>query len=274
VRHGDQVTLLREQGIQQLTVGGAASTIASFTKGHARFGSLIAPADTTKILYTFNRDGDTQSGFTGVVGVIEGTSAHKVVERPNQMLVLGLSLDERAVYVVDWGGDPAIWRVRVVSLDDGRALGALPTENGYATAALSPARTMLAVGVLRPGLSADTVAFYEVFNAKQTGAPRTVTLPRPNWNITQLAWAPESRAVYALAYPTTDRPQGELWRIDPTTRRAEQVAGSLPMDVRLHGVTSNGRSLLAQTVSSALMVDLANGRMQTYPLPTAAVIAH
>jgi hypothetical protein len=232
VRRGDQVTLLHEQGLQRLTVGGSATTIATFTRGNARFGALIASANTSKILYNYNRDGDTQSGFTGIMGVIEGTSARKVSERPNQMLVLGLSLDERMVYVVDWGGDPAIGRVRVVSLDDGRDLAAVTTENGYAAAALSPYRNIIAIGVQRPERSANEVAFYEVFNDKHA-APRTVTLPRPSWNVAQFAWAPDGSVVYALAYPATARPQGELWRIDPTTRRAEQVAGSLPSDLRI-----------------------------------------
>jgi hypothetical protein len=255
-------------------MGGSATTIATFSKGNARFGSLIAPSDTTKILYNYNRESDTFSGFTGIMGVIEGATARKVFENENQMLVLGLSLDERSVYVVDWGGDPAIGGIRVVSLDDGRDRAALRTDNGYATAALSPSRNLIAVGMLRPGLSADTVTFYEVFNDKTTASPISVTLPRPNWNIAQLAWAPDSRSVYALVYPMTDRPQGELWRIDPATRRAEQVAGSLPSDLRLHGVTTNGRSLLGQTVNSALVIDLTNGRTQTYPLPVEAVVAH
>ncbi len=145
----------------------------------------------------------------------------------------------------------------------------MTTENGYAAAALSPYRNIIAIGVQRPERSANEVAFYEVH-----AAPRTVTLPRPNWNVVQLAWAPDSRAVYALAYATTDRPKGDLWRIDTTTRRAEQVAGSLPSDLRIHRVTGDGRSLLGQTASSAVVVDLVNGRTQTYPLPTEAVIAH
>ena len=52
------------------------------------------------------------------------------------------------------------------------------------------------------------------------------------------------------------------------------MAGGLPVDLRVHGVTNDGRFLLGQTVSSALVVDLTNGRTQTYPLPADAVIAH
>src|SRR3712207_4827272 len=45
VRSGDRLVVLREQGLQSLSASGQATTIATFTKGNAEDGTLIASGD-------------------------------------------------------------------------------------------------------------------------------------------------------------------------------------------------------------------------------------
>ncbi len=277
VRAGNQVVLLREQGLQSVTMGQEARTIATFTQSNARFGALVAPPNSNTIIYSYTRDSNTRdrntpSGFDGIAGVIEnGTTARKVREAPNPMFVLGLSQDNRAMYVIDQGGDPAFGQILAVALSDGSVLARLPFsgENGVA---LSPNREMIAAATRGRDINhPDTLVFYSLNN--QTGAPRNALLPRPGWNIGQVIWARDSRAVYALAAPSTSQPTYELWRFDAATLRAELVASGLPTDTRLHSIWSDGRWLLTQTQQGVLLVDLTNGRTQSYPLPQEAVVA-
>ncbi len=271
VRIGNRIVVLREQGLQSIVAGQQATTIATFTRGSAEHGTLLAPAGSDRIFYSYARSSDAPMGFTSIAGVIENGAARKVYEAPNGVLVLGPTKDERGMYLINWGGDPGFGEIAVVALDTGAVRARLPFE-GYAAAALAPSRDTIAVGSLRPGYSADTVIFYDVNN--QNGGPRNVVLPRSGWNVTHLAWARDSRAVYALAYPSTNNPTGELWRVDPATRKAELVGSGIVLDTRLHGVSPDGRWLLTQTQHGDGLIDLTNGKTQSFALPDDAVVAH
>jgi hypothetical protein len=207
----------------------------------------------------------------GVAGVIEnGATARKVIEAPNSMTLLGLTTDEKAMYVVDRGGDPAFVAVRVVQLANGQTLARLPYE-GYGLAVLSPGRTKI-VTVGQPNDHIDTLIFYDVTN--QTGGPRNVTLPRAGWSIGQVIWGGDDLSVYALAGPVASQPKQELWRVDPATKRSELVAKDLPTDTRLISVSNDGRWLVAQYQQSTMVIDLTNGRTKGGLLPQVVVIAH
>ena len=271
LREGNRMTVLHEGGLMRVNIGTEDQTIATFTRGNAIFGSLVAPRNTTKILYNYARQpiGPDAMFLDGVAGVIEGTTARKIHNAPNPMQVLGVSADERAMLVINQGGDPSYLGVQLISIATGQVLTTLPF-GGDGVPALSPNRRIIGTPFTRDG-HADMVVLYDLNN--QTGAPRNVPVGRTGWNITQLKWSNDSAMVYALAYPSTDMPKGELWRIDPATRKSTLVASNLPTDSTLIGVTDDNATLIAQQTGSAMLLNLQNGQRTIYSIPQDAVVA-
>jgi hypothetical protein len=256
VTQGDEVVLLREGGLQRVSQAGTR-TIAEFTRGAARFGELVTTANSNQIIYTYSRDASTPMGFEGVAGVIDGMSATKVLDAPNNLKALGLTTDAKAMYVIYQGQDPSFVQVRVVQIPNGQVLANLPIS-GENAARLSADRLRIATVSRGPDINLpDTVTFYDLLN--QTGAPRPVRLASAGRAIWQLVWAPDGSAVYAWVTAANDPSKGELWRVERESRQSRLVASNLPEETRLSAVSADGRTLLAQVRQGALLIDLTNG---------------
>jgi hypothetical protein len=270
VREGNTIVTLHEGGLMANGIGSEDQTIAEFTRGNARFGNLVAPLNSGLLFYNYARDKSDPNApfFDGIAGVIEDGTARKLREAPNAMFVLGLTADKRGMMVIDQGGDPSWIGVKIVAVEDGRLLATLP-YSGENVPTVSPDGTYVAAATTRTTW-ADTITFYST--ASQTGAPRTATIGHEGWSITSTAWSRDSKTLFVLAYPATDRPTGELWRIDASSRQSTKVASGLPTDTRLFGVQSDGL-MLAQTEGAAMLIDLGSGQRTSYSLPANALIA-
>jgi dipeptidyl aminopeptidase/acylaminoacyl peptidase len=270
VRVGPTVIILREQGLQMVE-GGVGRNIATFTKGKAEFGQLVKGFSSDVVVYSYRRSAPRAPfGFEGIVGVIGNGTARKVSDTLRNPLALGLTANGRGIYIIEQGQDPSFAEVKVVAIDDGRTLATLPIA-GVGGGMLAPDRQMM-VTVDQPREHPDTLIFWDLNN--QTGAPRNV-IPQPGKDIWSLIWAPNSRLVYAGIYPTGSEARGELWRVDPLTRRSEVAVRDLPVDTHPLYITDDGRTLVAQTrEGNALVLDLQTGNRQSVAFPMGSVIAH
>ena len=268
VRVGPAVAILRARGLQ-IVDGGVGRNITTFTEGEAVAGQLIAAGPGQPIIYNYvRRDAQAEFGVASVIGVILNGEARKVLSAEGSLRALGFTPDRRGIHVIEHGQDPSFVQIEVVATDTGRTLAWLPFA-GAGVYAESPDRQTIAV-VDQPRDYPDTLVFYDLNN--QTGAPRNV-IPHAGWNARQLIWAPNSRVVYAALYPSTDQPTGELWRVDPATRRGELVARDLPADARLLRISDDGRYLITPTMEGTFIYDLQTGSRQAIALPMESVIA-
>lgn len=269
VERDGEIILLRGQGLQAITSSGTARSIATFTKGTAEIGKLIAPANSDQIIYAYNRAAPMPQAFEAVVGLTDGMTARKVFDAANNLRILGFSTDAKAMFVIFQGGDPAFTQVKVVQIPTGEILASLPFA-GDGAVAESPDRTLIATIIQRNGHT-DTLTFYDLSN--QTGAPRNVVLERKGWDIRDIIWSRNSRSVYATVYPDGYSSTGELWKVDRDSRQSKQIAAKLPADTHLLSISPDSRWLLAQTNQGALVIDLTTGTSQTVSLDQNAVIA-
>jgi hypothetical protein len=270
VDSGNQIVVLREQGLQRLSATQPATTIATFTKGLARFGALVDPLDTDKLVYEYMRDANTAMGLEGVAGIIErGATARKVLDAPNAVHVLGLTTDEKAMYVIDRGGDPSFVRIRVVQIPTGETLADLPIA-GEGAAAESPDRRTIATVGQRSGAN-DLLQLYDL--TTQDVRSRVVSLPRRGWYAHEVVWSRDSRSMYVTMYPSADRPTGELYRIDAASGASDLITASLPSDTHLLSIAPDGRKLLAREMAGIAVIDLANGTVKRQALPADAIVA-
>lgn len=270
--HGD-VILLCERGLQSVSAAGV-TTIATFSRGNARFGSLVDPAGSDLVLYSYARDVDSPMGFEGVVGMIRNaSSATKLFDAPNVVKVLGISTDSNAVYVVDQGQDPSFVQVRVVQIPTGETINRLSFQ-GMGAVAESPDRLKL-VAVDQPGDHPDVLKVYDLATAN--GAQRSFKLPRPGWNAWQVIWARDSRQVFVVMAPSQDNPKGELYRVDVASGHGELVATNIGIDTRLLSISPDGRQVLVSEQAGAQAwvgrLDLATGTLNRAGVPVDAVIA-
>ena len=268
VQRGDELIFLHERGLVSAARGRGPRTIATFTQGAATGGYLVTTGNSNKVLYVYTRAATNQMGWESVAGVIENGAARKVRQAANNMLALGLTADGRGMYVIDQGQDPSFVTVKLVYLETGRVQVELPYA-GEGAVALAPDGATVAAVSFR-GSELDSLTFYTSGSA--TGGPFNVT-PKEGWNVAALRWAPSGRVVYATLYPRADTSQGELWQIDPVTRRSALVARNFAVDTALLGVSQDGRFLLGQQGESLIVVELQTGRTERYSLPRGAVIA-
>ncbi|HZG66409.1 MAG TPA: hypothetical protein VEZ12_06675 [Herpetosiphonaceae bacterium] len=266
----DQVIVLSERGLQRVATSGAQS-IATFSQGNARFGSLTAPEQSGMVFYSYARDANSPMGFEGVVGMItNGTTAAKLFDAPNVVTVLGLSTDSKGLLVIDRGQDPSFVQVRVVQIPTGETIDRLPIT-GVGAVAQSPDRVNVRIAAVdQPGEHPDVLNLYDLTRADL--GRRVIELPQRGWDAWGMLWSRDSRYIYVAMAPSVSDPEYELYRVDVASGRGELVASKLPPGTRLIRMSPDDRQIVAATQTTAGLIDLATGAFNRQTVPAEALI--
>ena len=269
----DQVIVLSERGLQSVSAAGARS-IATFTRGNARFGSLLAPEGSDLVVYSYARDAASPMGFEGVVGTIaNGTTPAKLFDAPNAVTVVGLSSDSKAMFVIDRGQDPSFDQVRVVQIPGGETIDRLAIS-GAGAVAQSPDRGRIAA-VDQPGEHPDVINVYDL--TRNGLDRRTIQVPRRGWDAWTFVWSNDSRQIYVVMTPMAGdpppavEPEAELYRLDIVSGRGDLVA-NVPNGTRLIRMSPNGRQIVAATQTTAGLIDVQTGAFSRHTVPREAFI--
>lgn len=276
---GLRTLVLSERGLQIVGPQEAASAvIARFTKGGARFGQLIGTPDNSRVIYQYVRKGaDSPSGFSSVVGIVDGQTlkARKVYGAQGQVAALGLSGDGKSVYVID-RQDYTFPEIRVISVSNGKVLRSIPAA-GYGPTVQSPdRRTLATTQCCVKDFSIDAASILKLYDLSAPAAkPQLIDMTRIKAGafIRSLIWSSDSRYIY-IKVGMADQFQGpaELWLLNVATSRLERVAGGLPAEGGLATIDVAGRWLLHRDRSTLDVVDLTTGATTRVAVPIEAVL--
>lgn len=189
--------------------------------------------------------------------------------------VLGMTADQKNVYGVPVGCDPAFDRFLTISTDSGKTaqefsiLDAEQKEYGYGHAAVSPnlqyvAFTTTLVG--QDGSIADRFGLYNLNDGsiKRLELPNSPSTPHP-WG--GLLWAADSQKVYFSlnSVPSSQKSYG-LWSFDVAKGEFAQVTQQFEGTPQLISISSDGQWLLFQGEQAVGYVNLSTGEQVNVPI--------
>jgi hypothetical protein len=282
IQVGNTLLVLREGGIQRVDLADGATELLFKPDLPVLFGDFLL-ADQDQILYSAVIDDPSVIfGFRTLIGtyrVKEGI-LNPSLSLPQNLRVLGLTLDGRGLYLLPVGQDPEFDSVRLFDLISGEMEKELPVEgSGYAS--LAPNGRLLAtasqIGALDQKYE-GMINLYDLPSLPLT-PPRSLALPQSPSHVTGLIWSPNGGSLYFLLNPGSpwDEPSESygLWRLEVPSGEFSQVIPLQQTGFHLRGLSPDGQWLLLEHESKpgALLVNQLTGDILAFTRPNGAQAA-
>lgn len=277
---GDTVLVLREQGLQRVSLADRGSDFVSLFDIPASAGQFIPMAEGSLVLYSVMvRDADAHFSVGTRIGLYQAGNEEAALYFAYDAQALGLTADGRGLYVLPRGQDSSFGRLLVASLDMGETESEQKVQ-GRVPAALSPDSRYLAMATIRrtaPDEREDVLAVYDL--ASQPLTQREVAFPHAPSHTRWLLWSPDSRFLYFVLWSghSWADPTGSygLWCFDVESAELSRVADVSEPLMWPRLISPDGQWLLLthETKDLAIMVHLPTGATETFALPPAAVTA-
>jgi hypothetical protein len=276
---GDTAFVLREQGLQRVSLADGASDLVSLFDIPARAGQMMPMAEGSRVLYSVMvSDADARFGVWGTrIGLYQAGREQATLYFAHDAQALGLTADGRGLYILPRGEDSSFGRLLVASLETGETEGEQAVQ-GLVPAALSPDSRYLAmtsVRYTRPDKPEDVLAVYDMASRPLT--PREITFPHVPSHTRWLLWSPDSRCLYFVLWSGNrwDDPTASygLWRLDVESAELSQVAAVSEPLMWPRLISPDGQWLLLthERKDVAIMVHLPTGATESFTLPVTAV---
>lgn len=273
---------LREGGIQRVDLADGVSELLFKPDLPVLFGDFLL-TNQDQILYSAVIDDPSVIfGFRTLIGTYRMYDGilNPSLSLPQNMQVLGLTLDGRGLYLLPIGQDSEFNSVRLFDLISGEMEKELPVE-GSRYASLAPNVRLLATASQSFALNdrfEGMIKLYDLPSLPLT-PPRTLALPQAPSHVTGLIWSPDSGSLYFLLNPGNpwDEPPGSygLWRLEVTSGEFSQVIPLQQTGFNLRGLSPDGQWLLLDHESKpgALLVNQLTGNILAFTHPNDAQAA-
>ena len=274
LKSGNTLLILREGGLQRVSLADGSNEVLSRFDSPVRFGDLILAGDGEQVLYSAVVDDPAGDfGWRTAVGIysLDDNSTRQVLSSPQNLRVLGLTSDGLGLYLLPVGQDPDFGSLLLVELERGEAIKELLVY-GSLFAALAPDGRLLAT--MGPE---SMLNLYDL--QALPPALRTYALPEAPSYIAGLSWSPDSGSLYFLLNPGSfwDAPVSSLglWRLDIASGGISQVAAIQEAAMHIRTISPDGGWLLLEHESQldAMWINLSTGESLTFNRLEGALVA-
>ncbi len=282
IQVGNTLLALREGGIQRVDLTNGTTELLFKPEMQVLFGDFLLTGQAQILYSAVIDDPSVVFSFRTLIGtyrINEGT-LHPDLSLPQNLRVLGLTVDGRGLYLLPVGQDPDFASVRLFDLVSGEMEKELAVEgSGYAS--LAPNGRQLAtasqLGVLNDTFE-GVINLYDLPSLPLT-PPRTLALPQPPSHVAGMIWSPDGGSLYFLLNPGNpwDEPLESygLWRLEVPSGEFTQVVPIHQAGFHLRSLSPDGQWLLLEHESKpgALLVNQLTGDILAFPRPDGAQAA-
>ncbi|MBE0411353.1 MAG: hypothetical protein IBX69_16645 [Anaerolineales bacterium] len=276
---GEALHLLREQGIQRIYLSEGKSDIMERFDIPMLEGGMIFAAEYYRIVYYV-----TDSGQESIIGYydLDENSVYPTFSFPQNLRILGMTVDGRGLYVLPIGQDPEFNKVLLLDLEQEVISRELPVR-GVSFAVLASDAHQLATFAQSPdpsGQLESVIHLYDLPSLPLT-PPRVFTLPNaPSYvGFGGLHWSPDSQSLHFMLveniYEAPDTTSYGLWRLDVESGATNQVAPISDPIFHTVSISPDGEwiVLMHEMNDEAILVHLQTAEVQSFSVPVNAIVA-